>query len=106
VDNPSAVRRATYARVRGSLRIRTIEIVHRALLAVRWPPRLRRCRVVFPEDASNGLAPHNAANAASLHSPGSSSVLQADAAYWLVLGAAVYRPEIAAERIEPRIVRA
>ncbi len=48
--------------------MRTIEIVHRALLAVRSPPRLRRCRMVFPEDASNGLAPHNAANAASLRS--------------------------------------
>ena len=54
--------------MRGSLLIRTIEIVHRALLAARSPPRLRRCRVVFPDDASNGLTPHNAANAASLRS--------------------------------------
>ena len=36
-----------------------------ALLAARSPPRLRRCRTVFPEDAGTGLTPHNDAKLAS-----------------------------------------
>ena len=39
-------------------------MVHRALLAARSPPRLRRCLLVLPEDASMGLAPRRAARAA------------------------------------------
>ena len=36
-----------------------------ALLAARSPPRLSRCRTVFPEDAGTGLTPHNDAKLAS-----------------------------------------
>ena len=36
-----------------------------ALFAARSPPRLRRCRTVFPEDASTGLTPHKAVKLAS-----------------------------------------
>src|SRR5438477_5958835 len=36
-----------------------------ALLAARSPPLLRRWRVVFPEEAGTGLAPHSAAKLAS-----------------------------------------
>ena len=36
-----------------------------ALLAARSPPRLRRCRTVFPEDAGTGLTPHSDAKLAS-----------------------------------------
>ncbi len=50
-DMPSLVRRSTYARVLGSLRIRTMAMVHRA---ERSPPRFKRCRTVLPEDACNG----------------------------------------------------
>ena len=39
---------------------------HRAWLAWRFPPGLRRWRVVLPEDASTGDAPHSAANDASV----------------------------------------
>jgi len=35
-------------------------------LALRSPPRLSRCRVVLPEEASIGLTPQRAANAAAL----------------------------------------
>jgi hypothetical protein len=42
-----------------------------ALLSARSPPRLRRCRTVRPLEASSGLTPARAANAASLrHRPG------------------------------------
>src|SRR3954451_20374833 len=37
----------------------------RALLAARSPPRLRRWRVVLPDDAGTGLTPHSAAKPAS-----------------------------------------
>ena len=63
---PSADRRCTYARVRGSLLIRTMAMVHNALSADLSLPRFNRCRIVFPDDACNGLTPHNAASAASL----------------------------------------
>src|SRR4029077_3243598 len=36
-----------------------------ALLAARSPPRLSRCRTVFPEDAGTGLTPHSDAKLAS-----------------------------------------
>jgi len=52
VDKPCADRRATYSRVRGSLRIRTMAMVQRALFAERSPPRFKRWRFVFPDDAS------------------------------------------------------
>jgi len=65
-DRPSCVRRSTYDRVRGSLLIRTIAIVQSALFAVRSPPLFKRCRIVLPDDACKGLAPHSAARAASL----------------------------------------
>ena len=51
--------------MRGSEIMRMWAMVHRALLAARSPPRLSRCLVVLPEDASMGLAPHRAARAAS-----------------------------------------
>ena len=41
---------------------------HRAWLAWRLPPWLRRWRVVLPEEASTGEAPHSAAKEASLWS--------------------------------------
>ena len=41
-------------------------IRHRAWLAWRFPPGLRRWRVVLPDDASMGDAPHRAANDASV----------------------------------------
>jgi len=62
---PVAVRLATKARVRGSEMVRTWAMTHSALLAARSPPRLSLCRLVLPEDASTGLAPHKAARAAS-----------------------------------------
>ena len=37
----------------------------RAALAWRSPPRFKRCRLVFPEEAGIGLTPHSAAKAAS-----------------------------------------
>ena len=40
----------------------------RALLAARSPPRERRCRVVFPEEAGMGATPLSMANAASQRS--------------------------------------
>lgn len=39
---------------------------HSALLASRLPPRLSRWRTILPEDASTGLAPHRAAEEASV----------------------------------------
>ena len=36
-----------------------------ALLAARSPPRLSRCRTVFPDDAGTGLTPHSDAKPAS-----------------------------------------
>ena len=66
VVKPSRVRRSTYVRVRGSLRIRTIAIVQSALFAALLPPLFNRCLTVFPEDAGSGFTPHYEANAASL----------------------------------------
>ena len=63
---PSARRRAAYSMVRSSMRMRIMAMRHRALLAWRLPPRLRRWRTVAPEDASTGLVPHSAAKDASL----------------------------------------
>src|SRR5580700_4181580 len=40
-------------------------IMCNALLAARSPPRLSRCRTVFPDDAGTGLTPHNDAKLAS-----------------------------------------
>ena len=48
--------------MRASFCIRVVAIRHRALLALRLPPRLRRCRRVWPDDACTGLDPHRAAN--------------------------------------------
>lgn len=62
---PVAVRLATKARVRGSEIVRTWAMIHSALLAARSPPRLSRCLLVLPDEASTGLAPHSAAMAAS-----------------------------------------
>ena len=42
-----------------------VTIMCRALLAWRLPPRLSRCRLVLPDDAGSGAAPHSIANAAS-----------------------------------------
>lgn len=41
---------------------------HRAWLAWRLPPVLRRCRVIMPEEASTGEPPLRAAKEASLRS--------------------------------------
>ena len=68
LDRPSARRRATYLRVRSSLLMRVNTMRHSAWFAWRFPPRLRRCRTVLPEDASMGATPHRWANAASLRS--------------------------------------
>jgi hypothetical protein len=57
---PVAVRLATKARVRGSESVRTWAMIHSALLAARSPPRLSRWRLVLPDEASTGLAPHTA----------------------------------------------
>ena len=54
LDLPSLVRRSTLWRVRRSDTIRTITMRHRAWLAERSPPRLRRLWVTSPEDASMG----------------------------------------------------
>src|SRR6476661_10524839 len=80
---PSLTRRSTYAFVRGSVRSRPMAIMCNALLAARSPPRFRRCRVTFPDDAGTGLTPHRAANPASdcsrsLLSPAVSSSCAAD----------------------------
>ena len=52
----------------GQALIRVMTIRHRAWLASRLPPRLRRCRRVFPEDAGIGATAHMCAQAASLRS--------------------------------------
>src|SRR3712207_7165650 len=62
---PSAMRLATWALVLGSVRSRPIAMMWSALLAARSPPRLRRWRVVLPEDAGTGLTPQSAAKPAS-----------------------------------------
>ena len=62
---PSARRFSTYSMVVWSQRIRVVAIRHKALLAWRSPPRLRRWRTIGPEDAWTGLAPHRAAKDAS-----------------------------------------
>ena len=62
---PSARRRAMYFWVGSCQRRRTTTARCRAALACRFPPRLSRCRLVLPEDAGIGLAPHRAAKAAS-----------------------------------------
>lgn len=41
-------------------------MVCRALLAARSPPRAKRCRVIFPDEAGTGAVPHSAAKDASL----------------------------------------
>src|SRR5580700_6581189 len=62
---PSALRFLTYSRVGWWLRIRTITTRYRAALACRLPPRLSRCRFVFPLEAGIGQAPQSLAKAAS-----------------------------------------
>ena len=62
---PSAWRFWTYSMVVWSYLMRVVAIRQRAWLAWRFPPRLRRCRTVCPEEACTGLAPHRAANVAS-----------------------------------------
>jgi hypothetical protein len=47
---------------------RLLAVVQSGLLAARSPPRFSRCRMLLPEDAWTGLAPHMAAEAASLWS--------------------------------------
>jgi hypothetical protein len=54
--------------VAGWALIRVTTIRHRAWLASRLPPRLRRWRRVFPEDAGIGATAHICAHAASLRS--------------------------------------
>src|SRR5215217_1321150 len=63
---PSAVRLATYSLVRRSRLIRARQIMYSARLASRLPPRLRRWRTTFPEEASTGDTPHRLAKEASL----------------------------------------
>jgi hypothetical protein len=63
---PSAVRLATYSCVRRSRLIRAKQIMYSARLASRLPPRLRRWRTTFPEEASTGDTPHKLAKEASL----------------------------------------
>ena len=68
---PSPWRLVTYSLVAASVRIRVVAMRHSALLAWRLPPRLRRCRMVCPDDAWTGLVPHSAAkDAFCFHSPG------------------------------------
>src|SRR5215204_2489922 len=57
LERPSVVRRSTYALVGGWLAMRTRAMVQRAELAWRSPPRLSRCRVVRPDEASTGEPP-------------------------------------------------
>src|ERR687897_3259797 len=63
---PSALRLATYSRVRGSRLIRARQTMYSARLASRLPPRLRRWRTTFPEEASPGDTPQRLAKEASL----------------------------------------
>src|SRR5215471_16550390 len=70
-ESPSLVRRSTYARVAGwpgREPIRVITIRHSAWLASRFPPRLSRCLLVFPEEAGIGATPHRCAHELSLRS--------------------------------------
>ena len=48
------MRLRTYSRVRGSAPIRTTQIMCKAQLASRFPPRFSRCLTTLPEDASQG----------------------------------------------------
>jgi hypothetical protein len=59
------VRLATYSRVRGSRLIRARQTIYSARLASRLPPRLRRWRTTFPEEASTGDTPQRLAKEAS-----------------------------------------
>jgi len=59
--SPWAVRLATYARVRGSVRIRVRATVCRAELACRSAAAVEAMAVVLPEDAARGLTPQSAA---------------------------------------------
>src|SRR5215216_5146874 len=63
---PSAVRLATYSRVRSSQLIRPSASMCSARLASLLPPRLRRWRTVLPEEAGTGATPHRRAKDASL----------------------------------------
>jgi hypothetical protein len=63
---PVWILRGAQSRVRGSCIMRTWAIIQRAAFADRSPPRLRRLRVVLPDEASMGQAPQSAAKAASL----------------------------------------
>ena len=67
-DSPSLLRRPAQARVAGRDFSRVITIRHSALLASRFPPRLSRCRLVFPEEAGIGATPHRCAHELSLRS--------------------------------------
>jgi hypothetical protein len=64
---------------------RLLAMVHSALLAARSPPRFNRWRMILPEDAWTGLAPHTAAKAASLCSRSglSPAVISSCAAVWM-----------------------
>ena len=62
---PCAWRFWVYAIVRGSCRMRVVAIRHKALLAWRSPPLLRRCLMVRSEEAWTGLTPHRAAKESS-----------------------------------------
>src|SRR5215217_6651740 len=62
----AAVRLATYSLVRRSRLIRARQIMYSARLASRLPPRLRRWRTTFPEEASTGDTPQRLAKEASL----------------------------------------
>src|SRR5215207_10526503 len=63
---PSAVRLATYSRVRSTQLIRPSASTCSARLASRLPPRFRRWRAVLPEEAGTGATPHRRAKDASL----------------------------------------
>src|SRR4051812_32694723 len=63
---PSAVRLATYSRVRSSQLIRPSASMCSARLASLLPPRLRRWRSVLPEEAGTGATPHKRAKDPSL----------------------------------------
>src|SRR5215210_4403772 len=58
---PSAERLVTYSLVRRSRLMRARQIIYSARLASRLPPRLRRWRTTFPEEASTGDTPQRLA---------------------------------------------